>query len=102
MNIQDKYMKLFPGRKALYKGKATKAYEEWLLTQEDPFLKMIYGKELEATEKQYEQYQKDVKAYKKKVKANEKMKPNVSLVEIEQMSHPKKVEAFLNGKSSVN
>lgn len=92
-------MKLYPNRKPLnVKGNATKAYSDWCDTQKDPFLLLLEKKEQESTEEQKKDWEKDYKLYEKKVKKNKKMKREPSMVEIEQMSHPKKVEAFLHPK----
>ena len=99
MSLQAEYVKEFPNRKPLNgKGKATKAYEDWLLTKQDPFLQHIYKKEVEATLEQKKEYKNDMQEYQKLVKSHGKKKSDPSVKEIQQMSHPKKVEAFLHPK----
>ena len=99
MSLQSKYVELYPNRKPLNsKGIATKAYVDWCETQRDPFLLLLQKKGDETTEEQGKDYKEDYKNYQKLVKKHKKQKRDPSLVEIEQMSHPKKVEAFLHPK----
>ena len=99
MNLQTEYRMEFPKRKPLNnKGIATKDYEKWLLTKGDPFLSILYEREMEETKNLNDEWHKEDKIYNKKVKNNKKLKPDKNYTDIEELSHPKRVEEFLHPK----
>ena len=100
MSLEEMYEDQTNKKARTKSGVLTKDFEEWQKSDRDPFYYFFQKKAETETEEFRKEYEKTKKEQEQTIRSNRRKKKDESFDLIADLSHPKKVRAFLEGKDN--